>query len=472
MALEVTCPGCGARTLVPDSARGTWGRCPRCRQPVQVPAAGAAPNANGGAAAAGAKVCTACRKDLRGQKRVKDPQGRYYCESCYAARTTGKNSHGTGGSLASPTAALGTSPLAPQGELSQLVDLLPVDLPPLAPIEAGSLADVGVMAVDPAVPPPATRPGEQCCSRCGQSDASTPLVIRDGKYICVQCENFLFRGQRRQAAAQARQAERARRQESAGFSRTSRPDDGSTASDWLATIFTMLGCLVALVVMQLIVLGINSVFNPKLHIWAHPDGVGRYVGILTIGQFAAELLLIACLVLLRPLSPNADYGDFKTMVIKATVLNITMNVAIIILVIVAALLIGGAVFINGRGGSLVSHGALGVILLLLIVVAPLLTYFWLVRKLFGAGFLTTFLALLLEVAGSFILVLVLGLPLALITSEFSHGKSSQPKGIGSSSATPPAWHSIAPSASPARPLAFPHVISPAAPSIRYRRVLQ
>ncbi len=463
MALEVTCPGCGARTLVPESARGSWGRCPRCRQPVQVPAVGAATNTYDGAAAAGAKVCIVCRKDLRGQKRIKDPQGRYYCESCYAARITGKNLHGTGGSLASPTAALETSPLAPQGELSQLVDLLPTDLQPLAPIEAGSLADAGVMAVAPGVPPPAARSEEQFCSRCGQSDTTAPLVFRDGKYICAECESFLFRGEQRQAAAQARQAERARRQNPAGFSRTSRPEDRATAPDWLATILTMLGCLVALAVLQLIVLGLTSAFNPKLHIWAHPDAVGGYVGVLSVGQYAGELLLIACLVLLRPLSPNADYGDFKTMVIKATVLTIAMDVAIIILVIVAAVLVGGVVFINGRSGSLVSHGVLGVILLLLMVVAPPLIYFWLVRKLFGAGFLTTFLALLLEVVGSFILVLVLGLPLALIASAFSHSKSAQSKGSSSSSVTPTVWHSIAPGASPTRPLAFPPVTPPAAP---------
>ncbi len=455
MVLEVTCPGCGARTLVPESARGTWGCCPRCLQPVQVPVAGAAP-------AAGAKVCVVCQKDLHGQSRIKDPKGRYYCELCYAAHAGGKNSQGAGGgSPASPTAVPETSPFAPQGDLAKLAELLPADLQPLAPIETSSPADAGVTAVAHAAPQPAARSGEQFCSRCGRSDASTPLVIRDGKYICAECEGFLFRGERRQAMAEARRAERASQRNLAGFSRTARRDDREPASGWLATILTMVGCLAALAALQLIMLGIASAINPKIHIWAHPDVVGGYVSVLTVGRFAAALLLIAFLVLFKSLSPDADYGNFKTMVIKATALIIVMFVVIFLLGIALVALVGVAIT-TGQSGTQVAHGDVGVIIMLLIVAVPLMAYFWLVRKLFGASFLTTFLALMLQIVAGLVLIVVLvvlvGIPLAVIGGALSHGRQSRQNDNVASSVTP----SANPSVPPASPAVFPSVTPPVA----------
>ncbi len=173
--MDITCPGCGTKVSLPAAA-GRPIVCPRCHKPLAVPGPVSA-------TAATLKICTACGKDLHGRKRVKDPQGRYYCESCYAARQN-------------PYAATqGTSGGSPQARQDVFTGgLLPMDASPGDQVP-GAAAGAGAKKVKPAsqaVPQPgetasASAAGPQTCSVCGQSNAAIPLLSRDGQLVCLEC---------------------------------------------------------------------------------------------------------------------------------------------------------------------------------------------------------------------------------------------------------------------------------------------
>ncbi len=174
--MDITCPGCGTKVSLPEAAAGRPIACPRCHKPLEVPGPFSA-------TAPTPKICTACRKDLRGQKRVKDPQGLYYCESCYAARQN-------------PYAATqGTSGGSPQVRQDVFAGgLLPMDAPSgdQAP---GAVAAAGTQKPQrqsQAVPQAgetasASAADPQTCSVCGQSNAAIPLLSRDGQLVCLEC---------------------------------------------------------------------------------------------------------------------------------------------------------------------------------------------------------------------------------------------------------------------------------------------
>jgi hypothetical protein len=74
MAIKVPCPRCKHITHLPDSASGKLGRCKQCGAIVRVPIADSQ-----------RKFCCVCRADISEAKRVKDKEGRYYCQDCWKA---------------------------------------------------------------------------------------------------------------------------------------------------------------------------------------------------------------------------------------------------------------------------------------------------------------------------------------------------------------------------------------------------
>ncbi len=174
MATDVTCPGCGTKVSLPEVAPGRRIACPRCRTPLEVPGSVAA-------ATATAKICTVCGKDLRNQNRTKDPKGRYYCESCYAAR---KNlSAATGGTA-------GGSPPASQDVFTG--GLLPMNSSPGSKAPKTAAGPQEIRPESGAIPQAgetgsASAAGRQTCSVCGQSNAAIPLLLRDGQLVCLEC---------------------------------------------------------------------------------------------------------------------------------------------------------------------------------------------------------------------------------------------------------------------------------------------
>ena len=75
MAIQVPCPKCTRVTHLPDSAGGAIGRCKHCGRIIKVPIA-----------MSQRKYCSVCHADVSQAKRVKDPEGAYYCPACWAAR--------------------------------------------------------------------------------------------------------------------------------------------------------------------------------------------------------------------------------------------------------------------------------------------------------------------------------------------------------------------------------------------------
>jgi uncharacterized Zn finger protein len=75
MAIKVPCPRCKHVTHLPDAAGGKLGRCKQCGAIVRVPIAESQ-----------RKYCTICYADISQSKRVKNPQGQYYCPGCWQAQ--------------------------------------------------------------------------------------------------------------------------------------------------------------------------------------------------------------------------------------------------------------------------------------------------------------------------------------------------------------------------------------------------
>lgn len=90
------------------------------------------------------KTCVICREDLRGQPRVKDPSGRYFCEPCFErAKEAKRRRRALEGVIAAHVVPLDPRPATP---LDGLPAITPVPQPLNAPIQR------------PAVPVPAPNP--------------------------------------------------------------------------------------------------------------------------------------------------------------------------------------------------------------------------------------------------------------------------------------------------------------------------
>jgi formylmethanofuran dehydrogenase subunit E len=74
MPINVTCSGCGRKSIAPDSAAGSKAQCKGCRTILTIPGT---PKP---------KFCAACGTDVSQRKRTKDERGDYYCEPCWAAK--------------------------------------------------------------------------------------------------------------------------------------------------------------------------------------------------------------------------------------------------------------------------------------------------------------------------------------------------------------------------------------------------
>jgi hypothetical protein len=118
-----------------------------------------------------AKLCTVCGEDVAGKKRMKDPQGHYYCETCYSAKLA-KNkakSFKTAIGAAVPLdddaggVALATEPTPPPSD-DGLLDLLPEKKPEAA-------ADEEMFG----------------CSGCKKIVAKRQIRNLDGEFLCSSC---------------------------------------------------------------------------------------------------------------------------------------------------------------------------------------------------------------------------------------------------------------------------------------------
>ncbi len=70
MAISITCPQCQTEAVVPDSAAGCKGTCRVCGGIVRVPPP--------------RRLCSSCDADISDAKRIKDNNGNYLCETCWA----------------------------------------------------------------------------------------------------------------------------------------------------------------------------------------------------------------------------------------------------------------------------------------------------------------------------------------------------------------------------------------------------
>ncbi len=69
MSITVTCPECKTTIEVPDKTAGCKGKCRSCGSVVHVPGQKR-------------KQCSVCAADITSAKRMKDPDGKYYCQPC------------------------------------------------------------------------------------------------------------------------------------------------------------------------------------------------------------------------------------------------------------------------------------------------------------------------------------------------------------------------------------------------------
>ncbi len=423
MAIDVCCPSCGLKTSVPDSAQGSRGLCPRCKGPVQVPSLEL-------------KRCTNCRQDLAGKKRVKDAKGRYYCATCYAALSVPRKSDIVG---TEPTWKTGAgSPVDAQAELSEIIGLLPEDTPPpRANIPAASKisrpeADHrGKAETDQDGEGSAKPQSEEFCSRCGASNAVSPLVNHGGSVVCLRCVNFLNGRAGKGVVTSgkgARLATGAFSRNNLSRGREGQSGDANALPEWWTTVLTIVGCWAALVGLHILQWVIGALESPpQSHPWQTSlNFIAGYVGLSGAGNLLAALLLVFFLKLLRPLSPNANCGSFDAMLIKATGMWIA--------VVVAALLISLIVLHLPHPTGLVGGG----IVLLAVLGVPAVICFGGVKILFETNFLTTLLSLMLEITAlaAVGVVLVAGLGFSLLAilhgvPKGGHGRSRRALAMGS-----------------------------------------
>lgn len=103
-----------------------------------------------------AKLCTTCGLDVSAQKRVKDAQGRYYCQACWNIKVNPAPRH---------VASLTTTEASSGGDLS---------LDDLAHIEAtGSPTDSPSNLL--------------ACSVCHDKFSYTEIQNHDGRPVCIEC---------------------------------------------------------------------------------------------------------------------------------------------------------------------------------------------------------------------------------------------------------------------------------------------
>lgn len=134
-----------------------------------------------------AKLCVVCGEDVAGKKRMKDPQGHYYCEPCYSAKLA-KNK------AKSFQTALGAAvPLDDAGGVALATEAAP---PP---------ADDGLLDLLPDKKPEAE---EEMfgCSGCKKIVPKRQIRNVDGEFLCTSCNAARNRPQQRGGAASPKTA--------------------------------------------------------------------------------------------------------------------------------------------------------------------------------------------------------------------------------------------------------------------------
>jgi hypothetical protein len=186
------------------------------------------------------KICIVCQQDVAGKKRVKDPQGHYYCEPCFAAKRD---------ALRQARPAVAAAPAAGGGEL--LPDL-PTDLGPVDIAAAPTPpppADDGMIDLAPEVKPAAARQENMFgCAGCKKLVPERQIRNVDGEFVCTGC--FAKRNQASRPSAPAKfkgkAAEEGDEGAAEGFSHTLSGGLMISAGIMVAYFFVMFGLNLAM----------------------------------------------------------------------------------------------------------------------------------------------------------------------------------------------------------------------------------
>lgn len=106
------------------------------------------------------KICCACNADVSGKKRVKDPQGHYYCQACYDARAQQKHAAPPVPAAIAAGAALLDEELADDGEIGLAEELVPA-----TPVQEEMFG----------------------CADCKSLVPKRQIRNDDGEFVCVPC---------------------------------------------------------------------------------------------------------------------------------------------------------------------------------------------------------------------------------------------------------------------------------------------
>jgi len=136
------------------------------------------------------KICCACNADVANQRRVKDPQGNYFCQPCYDAKLQEKLAI-TGSQTTTGTAAKRTPAAATAAAVAD-----PYDFPPA---ETGDIS-----LADDVKPAPASSPDMFGCADCKKLVPSKQIRNDDGDFVCHICFSKRRAGRTAKPAAKSK----------------------------------------------------------------------------------------------------------------------------------------------------------------------------------------------------------------------------------------------------------------------------
>jgi len=133
------------------------------------------------------KTCIVCHKDVSNAKRVKDPQGHYYCAECHEKalqthRVPAQTAAGAAAKTPMVKAAV-AAPLRPPADDDDLLPMVPVTTRP-APPAAGQPAPKGPPKIPEFCPACGTKtlPGRRLCFKCNRD------VTQMDKLVAMRAE--------------------------------------------------------------------------------------------------------------------------------------------------------------------------------------------------------------------------------------------------------------------------------------------
>ena len=280
------------------------------------------------------KICCACSADVAKKKRVKDTQGNYYCEPCYAGKRADKGI-GVAGNARSAPVAVAAAAMAPALSIAD-----PYDFPPASSDEIG-------LAEEPPVVADAASPDMFGCADCKKLVPSKQIRNDDGDFVCHLCF-----GSRRAKQPAVSQAPRRSFAEQEGLS--SEPGFKDTL---LGGALIAAGVVVAAFFIFL-----------ALHLSGLEKDPGTILlAIITSGvqavfvMFAAGSLIVSMFILARILG-GCDFGTLGGALWKSTAIMLGFYLVNMYLT-------------NLSGGIMIGLGFRGVLLVITFIVVFRLEYF-------------------------------------------------------------------------------------------------